>query len=619
MSATSDETGVHVWAAFIIDVGDFLPLGAGDALAATVNGVTKTMTLDSTDANAHYRADFDGPASQVVVSFTRTNGQPSAPNSVLTLAAPFTVSAPPSFTLTQAASNDFLVGGLTLSVNPLPDPQKRPMLYRVSGACVPGVVAGSDRKVLPFPGENTENAVLDVSYVLDPTATNCDLTFQIRAETLGRWDPAFDTDGSTQDDGVPGRAGAHVHVESGTRSTRTAARPTAGNQTRRSCAPSAASTTSARPAPASRGMTSTASSVSTTTRSPTPTSATTRFAPRSSSGRARGSRARRPRRSPRAARSARRPSPRAPSALPAPDVVPAEIAGTTASCSAFSITPWSMRDRGQRRERCSQSALASPRRGGRVDRVEAPRRVGQVGAMARHHVAGAEEEHPRVPMVLPAATYSSARARSGFSTKRATAETPSRTASPQLDVAVAGLGARRDDADGRDVARRARPATARCEHRAEARLVGDVVVAREHHHDGLRVRCARSSRSPSRCTARCSARPARRGGSPRGTPGSARAVASTSFAPVATKTRSAGTIGSDAPHGGGDQRLVPRPASGRSCFGWSRREAGQNGCRRPPAMMTAYTFVSWSLRTPRPASRRAIGTDRRRTSGPCRA
>ena len=73
----------------------------------------------------------------------------------------------------------------------------------------------------------------------------------------------------------------------------------------------------------------------------------------------------------------------------------------------------------------------------------------------------------------------------------------------------------------------------------------------------------------------------------RGTPGTALAVASARCSPVTTTTRSSVTSGASRRTVAARRVSSLPPASGRSCFGRSEREAGQNLVPAPPAMITA--------------------------------
>src|SRR5215831_10949435 len=83
------------------------------------------------------------------------------------------------------------------------------------------------------------------------------------------------------------------------------------------------------------------------------------------------------------------------------------------------------------------------------------------------------------------------------------------------------------------------------------------------------------------------------------TPGSAASVASTRLVPVEIHTRSRGTSGAMRRTVAAMSGSSERPASGKSCFGVWRREAGQKRVPEPPARITAWTcgmgrFVPWA-------------------------
>jgi hypothetical protein len=219
MSASADEAGVHVWAAFLYDVGDFLALGAGDTLTATVGGTSKVLTRDPTDTNAHYTATFppSADASQVVVSLTRTNGQPSAPASVVPIAPAFTL-APSSFPIQPATDpSGFMVGLVLLDITPGFDPKTK-ATYTATGPCVPALLEDEHDAVLDNSGAFTPGQAVvgfDLGRYLPPDTRNCPVHVTIRVKSEGTWDPALSTDAKA--DGFDGSRAASLDVVAASR------------------------------------------------------------------------------------------------------------------------------------------------------------------------------------------------------------------------------------------------------------------------------------------------------------------------------------------------------------------------------------------------------------------
>ena len=138
-------------------------------------------------------------------------------------------------------------------------------------------------------------------------------------------------------------------------------------------------------------------------------------------------------------------------------------------------------------------------------------RSGAWRANAARIAARREAEHPGVPDVAcPTARYSCAVASGGFSTKRRGRDATARRRDARcaaLDVAEAGLGVRRRDAEGRRACRARASATARRDRRGERRLVADQVVGRQHQHHGVGRRSAPRACSAASATAGAVLRP----------------------------------------------------------------------------------------------------------------
>jgi len=198
MSVTSDDAGIHVWAALLYTVDDFLPLGAGDTLTATVDGVTRTLERDG-DTQAHYTTTFppSAAATNVVISLQRTNGQPSAPNNVVALAAPFTLAATgPVVVPTAPLQGPFDLSGLyVVAMNPAPAP-KDTIEYSASGACVPRVLE-TPQAALAWDVHGGGGVATGLPSYLDPQTTDCAVAITIDVRTQGTWDPALQTDPKT--------------------------------------------------------------------------------------------------------------------------------------------------------------------------------------------------------------------------------------------------------------------------------------------------------------------------------------------------------------------------------------------------------------------------------------
>jgi len=182
MSAQSDENGVRVYAALLLDT-DFVVLDPGDYFTATIGGDTLVMTREaSTDSTVHYVATFPpvADAVDVVIAFHRPEGRVGAPYSLVRVAAPFAITSAVPASVRRSSS-------LALTVSP--PPQFDDAIYaRFYGACV-GTNGGYP---LAFDAEG--GATIPMSFVPITgglAASGCSLRIELRHATVGQVDSAF--------------------------------------------------------------------------------------------------------------------------------------------------------------------------------------------------------------------------------------------------------------------------------------------------------------------------------------------------------------------------------------------------------------------------------------------
>jgi hypothetical protein len=192
MSAQSDGQTLKVYAS-VLEGSDFVDLDTGDFFVANVQGGESGIVLTkepATPGKIHYFATFPAPqgASTVTIDFMRQHGFQSAPSSVTTVPAPFTI--------TSAAPTSVRWGTvLSLTVSPPPvisNAAMEQMTVAVSGACI--------QSADPFPVtfDTAGNAAFQTA-LLKPnpgTNTGCDLNVQVRHEFNGPADAAFANAGS---------------------------------------------------------------------------------------------------------------------------------------------------------------------------------------------------------------------------------------------------------------------------------------------------------------------------------------------------------------------------------------------------------------------------------------
>ena len=155
----------------------YLELAAGDALTATVGPTTRAMSRKAAFGATWYEAAFDGDAAEtsLQIALTRQNDA-SAPESVVTLPAPFTFTAPmanASFPRSGAITLTWSGGG-----------QADPMHVSARGACITSV----DTDLSADSGTHTLAPFVAAS---GTPSDSCDVAIALVRTRLGRVDPAY--------------------------------------------------------------------------------------------------------------------------------------------------------------------------------------------------------------------------------------------------------------------------------------------------------------------------------------------------------------------------------------------------------------------------------------------
>ena len=161
---------------------------------------------------------------------------------------------------------------------------------------------------------------------------------------------------------------------------------------------------------------------------------------------------------------------------PGADVVPAEIARQHATRSLRSSTPTS-----------TDTGVTAAKKPSNVVRVRVQRRR-DLRRERRTSSRKSPTRQTKMPEFqrYPSRRIASARARSGFSTKRATRRTPALELVARLDVAKSRIGARGNDADGDERVMSLGDVGAREQRVLEPGRVGDGPIGVDRHHDGVR-------------------------------------------------------------------------------------------------------------------------------------
>jgi hypothetical protein len=210
-SAQSDGKSIRVYAALLVNASSpknsgFAELDMGDGFTATVNGSTLDLVEEPSpsDNHIHYTATFPQPSgnANVVISFQRPAGMASAPMTTVTLPAPFTVAGAIPATFHRG---DLLPITLSPEASPLPVSGGRATLA-FDGPCMPGPIGNYEYPLAPnqvFTGRATFDThpvlfadELDTGPQTKPL--ECDVAVHVRADTLGKADPAFKSGGDIE-------------------------------------------------------------------------------------------------------------------------------------------------------------------------------------------------------------------------------------------------------------------------------------------------------------------------------------------------------------------------------------------------------------------------------------
>jgi hypothetical protein len=193
MSAQSDGTTTKVYAEVIdaatpaevvLDEGDFFTAtnGSGDP-------VVLVLEPSTTDSKIVYAASLPAStnAQDITIAFVRRNGQTSAPQSIVHVPAPFTLSASGPSSVQQ---------GDAISIRATPAPTGDNVL-EATGDCLATVAYGDDPNTfddaLTFDADG--NATIDTSLLYfdgsESTGATCNISFYVSAVQQGTLDPAF--------------------------------------------------------------------------------------------------------------------------------------------------------------------------------------------------------------------------------------------------------------------------------------------------------------------------------------------------------------------------------------------------------------------------------------------
>ena len=160
----------------------YLELAAGDALTATVGPTARAMSRTSAFGATWYQASFDGDAADTTVKVALLReADTSAPESVVTLPAPFAFTAPVANTPFPRG------GGITLSWSGAG--QADPLHVSARGACITSVDTD-------LSGDSGTHTLVPFVAASGAAADTCDVAIALVRTRVGHVDPAYGKGGA---------------------------------------------------------------------------------------------------------------------------------------------------------------------------------------------------------------------------------------------------------------------------------------------------------------------------------------------------------------------------------------------------------------------------------------
>ncbi|HEX7667880.1 MAG TPA: hypothetical protein VF407_25310 [Polyangiaceae bacterium] len=187
-SVQSGDSNVKVFAALFKknddnDNSSLVTLDDGDSFVATPDGGTPvTLTHGPNDDDAHYSATLPlaTAAENITIAFVRGNGQVSAPNTVVPLAAPFAMTSTSPDTVKKGDMIPFTLA-------PVPSLKSSDIQFEIFGPCV-----DDSDTTLPTPVVDVDgNGSFDTNKLPLKGSTTCQVQLYVDALTTGTTDAAF--------------------------------------------------------------------------------------------------------------------------------------------------------------------------------------------------------------------------------------------------------------------------------------------------------------------------------------------------------------------------------------------------------------------------------------------
>ncbi len=183
MSVSADGSGKSIASAqLLVDANgtDHIDLSAGDSLSATAGGQSQPMSRSNFLNIVTYNTEFqnqDKDGTEYVIAFVRT-GDTNAPNSKVTMPAPFAIQAPAANASLSRATDDIVVtyGGGTSDK----------MSWQASGDCI----TSAGQSISGDPGTFTiPKGMLKAE--ASKAMTTCVVSIGISRSRSGQVDPAY--------------------------------------------------------------------------------------------------------------------------------------------------------------------------------------------------------------------------------------------------------------------------------------------------------------------------------------------------------------------------------------------------------------------------------------------
>ncbi len=192
-----DGSGVHVYAAWLNDQGQWLETSGGDVARASDGARAPVVLFVESDVpdKVHYTTTFPSTSAshEIGIDLTRPAGKVAAPGSVAVVSAPFSI-------VTAVPSKMTRGDKVAIAIDPLPGPDTvgdgDSWQLTASGSCITDYLAST----VSLSGASGGSGLLDAQgrFVFDTSklsqqgpGSSCDVTLMVKHMHYSKLDPAF--------------------------------------------------------------------------------------------------------------------------------------------------------------------------------------------------------------------------------------------------------------------------------------------------------------------------------------------------------------------------------------------------------------------------------------------